>query len=168
MGSASSLLRFRVYRVGDTHTPAQTHAGIVRETMCLCVHVCRIRLSLDSHLPTQILSLRVKFLENIQTRSMLCHHRHMHANTHANTHKEVPVWVMQRPQMSVALDYHLARGQFQNNSPTNSSSNYPDYAGKKSQPKAHAGGWGMNLPRTGPSVLLLPRPPACVLLLCCT
>lgn len=39
MGSASPLLRFRVYRVGDTHTPAQTHAGTVCETMCLCVFV---------------------------------------------------------------------------------------------------------------------------------
>lgn len=39
MGSASPLLRFRVYRVGDTHTPAQTHAGTVCETMCVCVRV---------------------------------------------------------------------------------------------------------------------------------
>lgn len=37
MGSASPLLRFRVYRVGDTHTPAQTHAGTVCKTLCVCV-----------------------------------------------------------------------------------------------------------------------------------
>lgn len=142
---------------------------------CVCVYVRRIPLSLDSHLTTQILSARVKFLGNIQTRSMLCHHRHMHAGTHTNAQTRTMKHrcgsckghATLGPQMSVALDYHQARGQFQNNSPTNSSSNYPDYAGKKFQPKAHAGGCGMNLPRTGPSVLLLPRPPACVLLLCC-
>lgn len=111
MGSASPLLRFRVYRVGDTHTPAQTHAGTVCETMCVCVYVRRIRLSLDSHLTTHILRLRVKFLENIQTRSMLCHHKHMHADTHAHMHKEAPVRVMQRPSNTQATNASSTRLQ---------------------------------------------------------
>lgn len=39
-------------------------------------------------------------------------------------------------------------------------------ADRKCQPTTQADGWEINLPLTGPSVLLPPRPPACVLLFC--
>lgn len=49
---------------------------------------------------------------------------------------------------------------------TNRAEVHPWRADRKCQPATQADGWEINLPLTGPSVLLPPRPPACVLLFC--
>lgn len=153
MGSASPLLRFRVYRAGDTHIYLLRHVQAVCDCVCVCV----------------LIETTFVWTSSIHTKTEP-------ENSYVYGKYTALVFVTTNTYMHLHACKHLCRSckgratlRPQTSNMTNklTASKHPEYRIREFQPTAQSGGWGANLPRTGPSVLLLPRPPACVPLLCC-